>query len=337
MQNETITNILRQLEEEHRFRILFAAESGSRAWGFASPDSDYDIRIIYVPEESFYWSLEEKPCDTFEAMLPGDLDLSGWELRKTLRLFAGCNLALNEWLNSPIVYRADTWFQQNITALLPDYFNPVKAVHHYLAMSEHGFADLASDGSIAIKKLFYGLRGLFAAAWADRFRTMPPTEFRTMLTGELLPESVLQTVEALLERKRIAGEKGVEHAADGRIIKRERKKKRGQHGKRQHEPKILDEIFPIPENNAHTPSCRHAHRVHVITYYILNFPFCKEFCRNSLREAEKTAHSASTSARRGMDCCAPRRVTVRADALLANAIASGTEAPSARRTANAAT
>lgn len=207
MQNETITNILRQLEEGHRFRILFAAESGSRAWGFASPDSDYDIRIIYVPEESFYWSLEEKPCDTFEAMLPGELDLSGWELRKTLRLFAGCNLALNEWLNSPIVYRADTWFQQNITALLPDYFNPVKAVHHYLAMSEHGFADLAPDGSIAIKKLFYGLRGLFAAAWADRFRTMPPTEFRTMLTGELLPESVLQTVEALLERKRIAGEK----------------------------------------------------------------------------------------------------------------------------------
>ncbi len=204
---DKILGALRRLESEQQCRILFAAESGSRAWGFASPDSDYDIRAIYVKDENWYWSLEEKPQDAFDAMLPDDMDVAAWELRKTLRLFAGCNLALNEWLGSPIVYCAAPEFYRAMQVLLPAFFNPVKAVHHYVAMSDQGMSDIAADGTIAVKKLFYGLRGLFAALWAEKYQTMPPTEFDGMLNLELLPDSILQTVFGLREIKRQAKEK----------------------------------------------------------------------------------------------------------------------------------
>lgn len=205
--HDKISAVLRELETEKQCRILFAAESGSRAWGFASPDSDYDIRAIYVKEENYYWALEEKQQDSFDAMLPDDMDVSAWELRKALRLFAGCNLALNEWFGSPIVYYADAEFCQKMKTLLPSFFNPVKAVHHYVAMSDQGMSDLATDGAIGIKKLFYGLRGLFAAIWVEKYQTMPPTEFKRMLNSDLLPDFILEVVFELLEVKRRAKEK----------------------------------------------------------------------------------------------------------------------------------
>ena len=89
-----ISHILRELEQKQNCRILFAAESGSRAWGFDSPDSDYDIRAIYVKPLDWYLSIEENTKDTFESMLPGDLDVSAWELRKTLRQFFKSNLSI---------------------------------------------------------------------------------------------------------------------------------------------------------------------------------------------------------------------------------------------------
>ncbi len=112
---------LKQLEIEQSIRILFAAESGSRAWGFASPNSDYDVRFVYVPAPEWYLSVNPKR-DVTERMLPGDLDLSGWELRKALRLFKRYNGALNEWLGSPIQYRPASATSQAMQALLPQLF-----------------------------------------------------------------------------------------------------------------------------------------------------------------------------------------------------------------------
>lgn len=121
---DKIVGVLHELERQQDFKVLFAAESGSRAWGFASPDSDYDVRMIYVKPEAWYWSLDAKQPDTFNAMQPGELDVSAWELRKTLRLFAGCNPSLNEWLGSPIIYYADPKFADETRSLIPVYFNP---------------------------------------------------------------------------------------------------------------------------------------------------------------------------------------------------------------------
>ena len=108
--HDKIIQMLKELERKEDCKILFAAESGSRAWGFASPDSDYDIRVIYVNPEAWYWDISEKKADTFAAMLPDDLDVSAWELRKTLQLFSKCNPSLNEWLGSPIIYYAEEKF-----------------------------------------------------------------------------------------------------------------------------------------------------------------------------------------------------------------------------------
>lgn len=115
---------LARIEREHHIRVLLAVESGSRAWGFASPGSDYDVRFIYVHRRDWYLSVFEQR-DVIEEMLPGDLDISGWDLRKSLRLFSKCNLALNEWFGSPLIYSEIAEFRAQLAALIPSYFNPI--------------------------------------------------------------------------------------------------------------------------------------------------------------------------------------------------------------------
>ncbi|MBQ9788214.1 MAG: nucleotidyltransferase domain-containing protein [Lentisphaeria bacterium] len=204
-----IIQTLKELERKEDCKILFAAESGSRAWGFASPDSDYDIRVIYVKPEAWYWDISAKKSDTFAAMLPGDLDISAWELRKTLQLFSKCNPSLNEWLGSPIIYYAEEAFFAEMKRLLPLYFNPIRAGHHYLALAENSWATLNENKEITLKKLFYALRGLFCAMWSANFRTMPPTEFNKLLIPELLVDEILQLIPELKKQKQQANEKAV--------------------------------------------------------------------------------------------------------------------------------
>lgn len=204
---DKIVGVLHELERQQDFKVLFAAESGSRAWGFASPDSDYDVRVIYVKPEAWYWSLNVKQPDTFNAMLPGELDVSAWELRKTLRLFAGCNPSLNEWFDSPIIYYADSKFTEELRNLIPVYFNPVRTVHHYLALSAKALDDRQQDGTIAVKKLFYALRGLLAAMRTVKTQTMPPTPFVGLLKPEYVPAEILSEITRLQEIKARADEK----------------------------------------------------------------------------------------------------------------------------------
>ena len=187
---EKIASVLHELERQQDFKVLFAAESGSRAWGFASPDSDYDVRVIYVKPETWYWSLDTKRPDTFNAMLPDELDVSAWELRKTLRLFAGCNPSLNEWLGSPVSYYADPKFADEMRSLIPVYFNPVRTVHHYLALSAKALEDRQQDGTIAAK-----------------MKSMPPTPFVELLKPEYVSAEILDEISRLQEIKAQSDEK----------------------------------------------------------------------------------------------------------------------------------
>ena len=205
--HDKIVGVLHELERQQDFKVLFAAESGSRAWGFASPDSDYDVRMIYVKPEAWYWSLDARQPDTFNAMLPGELDVSAWELRKTLRLFAGCNPSLNEWLGSPIIYYADPKFADEMRSLIPVYFNPVRTVHHYLALSAKALEDRQQDGTIAVKKLFYALRGLLAAMWTAETQTMPPTPFVDLLKPEYVSAEIVDEISRLQGTKARSDEK----------------------------------------------------------------------------------------------------------------------------------
>jgi predicted nucleotidyltransferase len=196
---------LRRIEPQYDVRILLAVESGSRAWGFASPDSDYDVRFIYTHNPDWYLSVFEAR-DVIEEMLPDQLDFSGWELRKALRLFSKCNLALNEWLGSPITYSEVPDFRRQLFNLIPHYFNPIAAIHHYRSMADRAFAENLVDDHISIKKIFYVLRPLLACRWIERTASQPPTEFQELLLADGVSADERQWIKHLLEQKSTAAE-----------------------------------------------------------------------------------------------------------------------------------
>jgi len=195
---------IQRLEREHSVRVLMAVESGSRAWGFASPDSDYDVRFVYAHSAEWYLSVFESR-DVIEEMLPDALDINGWDLRKTLRLFSKCNLALNEWLGSPIVY-AETEFRAALAHEIPNHFNAVKAVHHYRGMAERTLAEHLVDHEISIKKVFYVLRPLLACRWIRAKGTQPPTPFSELVRPDWVSSEERSWIHDLLIRKAKAAE-----------------------------------------------------------------------------------------------------------------------------------
>ena len=197
---------LTQIEQQKNIRILYACESGSRAWGFASPDSDYDVRAVYVKPLDWYLGLDEKPSDTFSAMLPDDIDISAWELRKALRQMLKSNASFMEWLGSPIVYR-DSGLLAQLNELKDRVFNPVAGAFHYASMLRHALDDRSADGSIGVKKLCYALRAGLCVRWSMEHDTMPPTAFAAVRRGVSLSGEADFAIDRLLELKASACEK----------------------------------------------------------------------------------------------------------------------------------
>lgn len=203
---DEILAALRSIEAEAQVRVLLAVESGSRAWGFASPDSDYDVRFVYVHEPAWYLTVFESR-DVIEKMLPGELDVSGWDLRKSLRLFSKCNLALNEWLGSPVVYCETSEFRSELRALIPMFFNPTRATHHYRSMAKQALSNLTSENQISIKKLLYATRALLACRWIRQYKSQPPTEFHVVVEHVASVDERTYFLE-LIARKSDTPEKG---------------------------------------------------------------------------------------------------------------------------------
>jgi len=206
MNHESIIAGLRDIEQQHDCRVLFAGESGSRAWGFPSPDSDYDVRFFYVHPLEWYLRLDD-PKDTLEWFADGDLDYAGWDLRKALRLFATCNPSMNEQLGSPIVYESNGEFAKRIQELIPLYFKPIKAVYHYLGTAAKFTEPVFQGESVGIKSLFYILRPLLAGEWIVQFQTMPPTEFLRLLDETAIDSGLRREIDALLIQKETTDEK----------------------------------------------------------------------------------------------------------------------------------
>jgi uncharacterized protein len=197
---EIIQAQLQDLEREHDIKILYAVESGSRAWGFASKNSDWDVRFIYLHREDWYLSIDDRR-DNIEIMLPGDLDLSGWELRKALRLFRKSNPPLLEWLNSPIVYLEEPFAVNPMRAAAAEYFNPKSCLYHYLSMASGNFREYLKRDLVRTKKYFYVLRPVLACMWIERRGTMAPTEFQKLFETEVQDENLRLEIERLLARK----------------------------------------------------------------------------------------------------------------------------------------
>jgi len=125
---------LQELEQEERVRIFYACESGSRAWGFPSADSDYDVRFLYIHPQNWYLGIDVKR-DVIERPSNDLIDLSGWDIRKALKLFRKSNPPLLEWLNSPIIYQQRLDIVDKIKTLMPEYYSPKSCLYHYLHMS----------------------------------------------------------------------------------------------------------------------------------------------------------------------------------------------------------
>ncbi|SDY03142.1 hypothetical protein SAMN05421736_101183 [Evansella caseinilytica] len=207
-----IQEVIKTIETDYEIKVLYACESGSRAWGFPSKDSDYDVRFIYVHKKNWYLSIDhqrdviEIPArDRISMPIDKLLDVSGWELTKALRLFRKSNPPLLEWLRSSIVYHEAYSTAEKMRVLEQRIFTPVSCLHHYLSMAKGNFRDCLQGETVKIKKYFYVLRPVLAAKWIETYQTVPPIEF-TALVADMLPSGELRpAVDDLLKRK-MAGE-----------------------------------------------------------------------------------------------------------------------------------
>ena len=200
---ETILKKLNEIEKKESVRILLAVESGSRAWGFASPDSDYDVRFIYVRPKAEYLRLE-KVRDVIELPIEGELDINGWDLDKTLRLLRASNPTLFEWFSSSIVYR-ETAFADEFRSVMLKYFSSKRGLSHYLSMAGGNYREYLKGDMVKAKKYFYVLRPILACRWILDKGTPPPMLFSELVEAELDP-ALLPDVDRLLELKMSAPE-----------------------------------------------------------------------------------------------------------------------------------
>jgi len=200
-----ILDCLRRLEADHDVKVLFACESGSRGWGFASPDSDYDVRFIYVNRLSWYLTVEAGR-DVIEQPISGDLDVNGWDLRKTLQLLRQSNPTLLEWLRSPIVYSEEADAAARLRALAEEGFSAVRGYHHYVSMAKKNFREHLRGEEVRYKKYLYVLRPLLAARWIRDGRGVPPMRFAALAETTLQDRALLDEINRLLDVKMRAGE-----------------------------------------------------------------------------------------------------------------------------------
>lgn len=205
---ELIKARMKDIEAEENIRVLFAIESGSRAWGFHSPDSDYDVRFVYARPLDWHLSLQKKR-DVVERPIDDELDISGWELSKTLQLIMGSNAVVPEWLQSPIVYSAVPEAVQDLTDFCRIALNRRSVTWHYLSLMERQQSRLyGPDGEVRLKRYFYILRPTLALRWMRLHdQAVAPMNMDVLVSGRDLTDQVQKDLAELTEQKKQAREK----------------------------------------------------------------------------------------------------------------------------------
>ncbi|QVL32091.1 nucleotidyltransferase domain-containing protein [Telmatocola sphagniphila] len=206
--NELIRTELEAIEEREKVRILYACESGSRMWGFASPDSDFDVRFIYVRPLDWYLAIHvENKRDVIERITSEDLDLVGWDLRKALGLLQKSNPSLLEWLYSPIVYRENLPFIDRMKELALQFFSPMASFHHYRSMGPNHNLKYLQREEVSYKKYLYPIRGILAAQWLEQGRGIVPVRFDELFDALVSEGPLRSAILDLLRVKKTSGEK----------------------------------------------------------------------------------------------------------------------------------
>jgi len=171
-----IEELLKKTEEQDEVSILYACESGSRAWGFASPNSDYDIRFLYQSSPESYLSVFES-ADTIEIPIKDDLDPGGWDIKKALGLLAKSNGALIEWLHSPIVYSNKLDFRERWQNIVKEVLSPRHLINHYKGLAIQITKKKLESDNPTVKGYLYASRALLAAKWVEVKHSPPPVPF----------------------------------------------------------------------------------------------------------------------------------------------------------------
>lgn len=208
-----IISKLKDIEKNEKIKILYAVESGSRGWGFESADSDYDVRFIYVRSIDWHLSIEDKK-DVIEYPSNNLLDISGWDLKKALRLLKNSNPPLCEWLNSPIIYMEKHNIAEELKQLMPLYYSPKAYIYHYLHMAKGNYREYLKKSMVKSKKYFYVLRPIFACMWIESYNSTPPMEFEKLFNSLKLGEKLKVEINKLLERKKSGKEMDKEKRID---------------------------------------------------------------------------------------------------------------------------
>ncbi|MCW9029582.1 MAG: nucleotidyltransferase domain-containing protein [Kangiella sp.] len=205
-----ILNRIEKAEKEHGVRVLYAVESGSRAWGFESPNSDYDVRFIYAHPKDWYVAVDlEEKRDVIEYPIVDEIDINGWDIRKALRLFSKSNPAFVEWLRSPIIYIERGDFAISARKLLQKVYSVQKGIYHYRSMAKTNYRGYLRDDLVPIKKYFYVLRPLLSIMWLEKYQEPAPIEFERLRTLIEDDAELNEQVSALLERKKRSLEKEI--------------------------------------------------------------------------------------------------------------------------------
>lgn len=206
MQQEYILKCLQEIEQKHNVYVLMAVESGSRAWGFASEDSDWDVRFIYMHNPEWYFSVDDQR-DVIEEMFENDIDAVGWDIKKALALLKRSNPSLMEWIKSPIVYKSNDSFMRDIVPLAKKCFNPTKAMYHYQRIYvKHDERYLQKQG-YPMKRYLYYLRGILACQWIEKYNTLPPVSFQLLYEDIVEDRKIKDGIRELIKQKSSGKEK----------------------------------------------------------------------------------------------------------------------------------
>jgi predicted nucleotidyltransferase len=198
---QNILSHLKDVEQQYDIKVLYAVESGSRAWGFHSEESDWDVRFIYVHKLDWYLKVNAGR-DVIEEMYDDNVDLVGWDLRKTLQLFRKSNPSLMEWLHSPIIYYADDDFLSQMLTLEPRYFNAAKMMYHYENLYIKHDKRYLQNTAYPLKRFLYYLRGILACRWLEEYGTLPPVLFAELVNAIVVEENICYKINELLALKK---------------------------------------------------------------------------------------------------------------------------------------
>lgn len=200
-----IKELLTDIEKDENVIILYACESGSRAWGFPSSDSDYDVRFLYIRPIEWYLSIEEgrDVIELINSPFTNELfDLRGWDIKKALKLYKKSNPPLLEWLHSPIIYLEKDDVAQQMRKLLPEFYSPLSCLFHYLHMAKKNFREYLKGDKVWIKKYFYILRPVLACKWIEKDLGPVPMEFQILVDRIIESDGLKTVIKELIKRKK---------------------------------------------------------------------------------------------------------------------------------------